>query len=147
MRHKNPIDKKRSINSYTPQGRAEIHKRLSNINVGMLHYLMRNPVRDMSIEYNDNRLSLYCSQQGKCAVTGKILEIGRMHCHHKAAKHLGGNDSYANLTLIDVDVHTLIHATKEETMKNLLVTLQLDKKQLEKVNKLRNLLHLNEILQ
>ena len=147
VRHKNPIDKKRSINSYTPQGRAEIHKRLSNINVGMLHYLMRNPVRDMSIEYNDNRLSLYCSQQGKCAVTGKILEIGRMHCHHKTAKHLGGNDSYANLTLIDVDVHTLIHATKEETVKKLLVTLQLDKKQLEKVNKLRNLLHLNEILQ
>ena len=32
-------------------------------------------------------------------------------------------------------------------MKKLLVTLQLDKKQLEKVNKLRNLLHLNEILQ
>ena len=147
VRHKNPIDKKRSINSYTPQGRAEIHKRLSNINVGMLHYLMRNPVRDMSIEYNDNRLSLYCSQQGKCAVTGKILEIGRMHCHHKTAKHLGGNDSYANLTLIDVDVHTLIHATKEETVKKLLVTLQLDKKQLEKVNRLRNLLHLNEILQ
>ena len=95
----------------------------------------------------DIRLSLYCSQQGKCAVTGKILEIGRMHCHHKTAKHLGGNDSYANLTLIDVDVHTLIHATKEETVKKLLVTLQLDKKQLEKVNKLRNLLHLNEILQ
>ena len=95
VRHKNPIDKKRSINSYTLQGRAEIHKRLSNINVGMLHYLMRNPVRDMSIEYNDNRLSLYCSQQGKCAVTGKILEIGRMHCHHKTAKHLGGNDSYS----------------------------------------------------
>lgn len=147
VRHKNPIDKKRIINSYTPQGRAEIHKRLSNINVGMLHYLMRNPVRDMSIKYNDNRLSLYCSQQGKCAVTGKILEIGRMHCHHKTAKHLGGNDSYANLTLIDVNVHTLIHATKEETVKKLLVTLQLDKKQLEKVNKLRNLLHLNEILQ
>ena len=49
--------------------------------------------------------------------------------------------------MIDVDVHTLIHATKEETVKKLLVTLQLDKKQLEKVNKLRNLLHLNEILQ
>ena len=46
-----------------------------------------------------------------------------------------------------LDVHTLIHATKEETVKKLLVTLQLDKKQLEKVNKLRNLLHLNEILQ
>ena len=55
--------------------------------------------------------------------------------------------SYANLTLIDVDVHTLVHATKEETVGKLLATLQLDKKQLEKVNRLRNLLHMNEILQ
>ena len=147
VRHKNPIDKKRSINSYTAEGRAEIHKKLSKVNVEILHYLMRNPVRDMSVEYNDNRLSLYCSQQGKCAVTGEISEIGRIHCHHKTAKHLGGNDSYANLTLIDIDVHTLVHATKEETVSKLLATLQLDKKQLAKINKLRNLLNLNEILQ
>ena len=147
VRHKNPIDKKRSINSYTAQGRAEIHKKLSNINMGILHYLMRNPVRDMSIEYNDNRLSLYCSQQGKCAVTGMPLEIGRIHCHHRTAKHLGGNDSYTNLILVDIDVHTLIHATKEETIQKLLALLQLDKKQLTKINRLRNLLNLNEILQ
>ena len=147
VRHKNPIDKKRSINSYTAQGRAEIHKKLSCINMGILHYLMRNPVRDMSVEYNDNRLSLYCSQQGKCAVTGMPLEIGRIHCHHRTAKHLGGNDSYTNLILVDIDVHTLIHATKEETIQKLLALLQLDKKQLTKINRLRNLLNLNEILQ
>lgn len=147
VRHKNPIDKKRSINSYTAQGRAEIHKKLSNINMSILHYLMRNPVRDMSIEYNDNRLSLYCSQQGKCAVTGMPLEIGRIHCHHRTAKHIGGNDSYTNLILVDVDVHMLIHATKDKTIQKLLASLQLDKKQLTKINKLRNLLNLNEILQ
>ena len=94
VRHKNPIDKKRSINSYTVEGRAEIHKKLAIVNVAILHYLMRNPVRDRSVEYNDNRLSLYCSQQGKCAVTGRILEIDRIHCHHKMAVFLGGDDSY-----------------------------------------------------
>lgn len=147
VQHKNPIDKKRSINSYTVEGRAEIHKKLSNVDVEILHYLMRNPVHDMSVEYNDNRLSLYCSQQGKCAVTGKTMEIGRIHCHHKIAKHLGGNDSYANLILVDIDVHILIHATKEVTIRKLLAMLQLDEKQLVKVNKLRKLLNLNEILQ
>ena len=107
---------------------------------------MRNPILNMSIEYNDNRLSLYCSQQGKCAVAGKILEIDRIHCHHKTAKHLGGNDSYANLTLVDVNVHVLIHATKEETINKYLAWLKLNEKQLAKINKLRNLLNLNEIL-
>jgi len=108
---------------------------------------LRNPIRDMSIEYNDNRASMHCSQQGKCAVTGKIIEIGRIHCHHKTAKYLGGNDSYANLTLIDIDVHVLIHATKEETINKYLALFQQDKKQLAKINKLRNLLNLIEILQ
>ena len=145
VRHKNPIDKKRSINSYTVEGRAEIHKKLAIINVAILHYLMRNPVRDRSVEYNDNRLSLYCSQQGKCAVTGRILEIDRIHCHHKMAVFLGGDDSYGNLVLIDVDVHVLIHATREETIRKYLASLQLDEKQLNKVNKLRAILCLNEI--
>ena len=145
VRHKNPIDKKRSINSYTAEGRAEIHKNLATVNVAILHYLMRNPVRDRSVEYNDNRLSLYCSQQGKCAVTGGILEIDRIHCHHKAAVYLGGDDSYRNLILIDVDVHILVHATQENTIGKYFSTLQLDEKQLEKVNKLRAILCLNEI--
>ncbi len=145
VRHKNPIDKKRSINSYTAEGRAEIHKKLATVNVAILHYLMRNPVRDRSVEYNDNRLSLYCSQQGKCAVTSRFLEIARIHCHHKTATYLGGDDSYRNLILIDVDVHILVHATQENTIGKYLSTLQLDEKQLEKVNKLRAILCLNEI--
>lgn len=145
VRHKNPIDKKRSINSYTSEGRAEIHKMLANVNVAILHYLMRNPVRDRSVEYNDNRLSLYCSQQGKCVVTGRILEINRIHCHHKKAISLGGDDSYRNLILIDVDVHILVHATQEKTIGKCLSSLKLDEKQLEKVNKLRAILCLNEI--
>lgn len=145
VRHKNPIDKKRSINSYTAEGRAEIHKKLVAVNVAILHYLMRNPVRDRSVEYNDNRLSLYCSQQGKCAVTSRILEIDRIHCHHKTAVSLGGDDSYANLILIDVDVHILVHATQKKTIGEYLSSLQLDEKQLKKVNKLRAILCLNEI--
>ena len=146
VQHKNPIDKKRSINSYTPEGRAEIHKKLTMVNMEILHYLMRNPIRGKSVEYNDNRLLLYCSQQGKCAVTGKVLEIYRIHCHHKTARYLGGDDSYRNLILIDVDIHILVHATREGTIRKYLSLLQLDEKRLKKVNKLRVLLHLNEIL-
>lgn len=67
MKHKNPMDKKRVINKYTAAGRAEIHKRLKKVDTGILHYLMRHPAEG-SIEYNDNRLSLYCTQQGKWTI-------------------------------------------------------------------------------
>lgn len=47
-----------------------MHKSLEKVNLSILHYLMEHPVPSESIEYNDNRLALYCAQQGKCAVTG-----------------------------------------------------------------------------
>lgn len=42
--------------------------------MAVLHNLMRNPIDGESIEFNDNRLSLYSAQKGKCAVTGKQME-------------------------------------------------------------------------
>ena len=144
IQHKNPIDKKRSINKYTVAGRAEIHKRLETVNVGILHYLMRNPVEG-SIEYNDNRLSLYCAQQGKCAVLNVPLEIDRIHCHHKKPKAQGGSDNYSNLTLVDERVHILIHATKSETVEKYKRLLKLTVKQLDKLNKLRETIGLSSI--
>lgn len=61
------------------------------------------------------------------------------------AVFLGGDDSYGNLVLIDVDVHILVHATQEKASGKYLSSLLLDEKQLEKVNKLRAILCLNEI--
>lgn len=52
------MDKKKVINNYTAEGRAEIHKMLKTVNIMILHYMMRNPILNRSIEYNDNRLSL-----------------------------------------------------------------------------------------
>ena len=50
-----------------------IHKQLEAVDMEILHYLMRNPVWNATIEYNDNRLSLYSAQMGKCDVTGAKL--------------------------------------------------------------------------
>ena len=63
------MGKKRSVNRYTESGREEIHRMLG-INVEILTWLMRNPRLDQSVEYADNRISLYAAQYGKCAVTG-----------------------------------------------------------------------------
>lgn len=144
VQHKNPMDKKRIINKYTAAGRAEIHKRLEKVNVNILHYLMRHPA-DGSIEYNDNRLSLYCAQQGKCAVLNMQMEANRIHCHHKKPKAQGGSDAYGNLILVDTSVHILIHATRKETIERYKAILNLSHKQLEKVNKLRKIIGLESI--
>lgn len=144
VQHKNPIDKKRAVNKYTSKGREEIHRKLEKVNVSILHYLMRNPVEG-SIEYNDNRLSLYCAQQGKCAVLNIPMEAERIHCHHKKPRKQGGNDAYNNLVLVDVNVHILLHAKRIETIKRYKQILNLNIKQVDKVNALRNFMGLESI--
>lgn len=147
VKHRNPMLKKRRINSYTPEGRELLHKMLGkSIDVGIMHYLMQNPIPYKSIAYNDNRISLYCAQYGRCAVSGKKLEIGEIHCHHKVPKHLGGTDEYKNLIIVSSDIHRLIHATKPETMQKYLERLKLDAKQLRKLKNLRKLTNVDNCL-
>jgi len=147
VKHKNPMAKRRIINSYTSEGRAEIHKELGNgIDVGVMHYLMRNPVQYRSAAYNDNRISLYCAQFGKCAVTGVKLEVGDIYCHHKLPRHLGGNDQYKNLVIVSEEVHRLIHSTDTETIRKYLDKLQLNASQFKTLNKLRNLANVESCL-
>lgn len=123
----------------------DIHKTLEKTNIRILHYLMENPVQGESIEFNDNRLALYCAQQGKCAVTGKPLSIGDIHCHHKTRKADDGDDRYSNLVLVCADAHILLHATKEDTIKAYTEKLSLDYRQKDKLNRLRSRLNLNPI--
>ena len=131
-KYKNPL-----IQKYTPEGRARIHENLA-FDTRMLHALLRQEVHSQSAAYADNRLSLFCAQYGKCAVTGQIFEtLGDIHCHHKLPQAMGGNDNYQNLILVQESVHILIHATSEPTIAKYLSQLALNKKQLAKLNKLR----------
>ena len=133
---KNAQHKRKSVNKYTPEGRALIHKNLE-IDTGTMLWLMRNPVRSRTIEYADNRISLYAAQYGKCAVTGRVMEAHDIHCHHKVPVSKGGTDEYANLVLVSKDVHVLIHASEEATIHSYLEILHLEKSELENLNKLR----------
>lgn len=140
VKHRNPMMKRCITNSYTPEGREAVHKMLGkSIDTGIMHYLMRNPIPYQTAAYNDNRISLYCAQYGKCAVTGRKLGIKEIHCHHKLPKYLGGTDEYKNLAIVSEDVHRLIHATNPETIRKYLEKLNLDAKQLKKLEKFRSL--------
>lgn len=91
---KNAQHKRKSINKYTVKGREQIHKNLA-IDTATMLWLMRNPVKGRTIEYADNRISLYAAQYGKCAVTGIPMDSHDIHCHHKVPVSNGGSDEYA----------------------------------------------------
>ena len=136
--------KKKTVNRYTEEGRAEIHKNL-RFDTSVLLWLMQNPVLDKTIEFADNRISLLAAQYGKCAITGKILMPYDIRCHHKIPLEKGGTDEYSNLVLVTEAVHILIHSTKTETINRYLSELNLNKQQLTKLNKLRKLAGTKEI--
>lgn len=85
--------------------------------MAILIALMRCPIMGRSIEYADNRISLYAAQKGRCAVTGRELALDEIHCHHKRPVHAGGTDNYFNLVIVHVQVHRLIHATDLEKVR------------------------------
>lgn len=134
---KAPLFKRREINQYTVEGRKTIHKSLEAVNMSILHYLMRNPVQCASVEFNTNRLALYCAQHGCCAITKQPMEIGNIHCHHKTPQKQGGTDQYNNLVLITEEVHILIHAMDSKVIVHYMQLLKLNAKQQEKLNTLR----------
>ena len=135
---RNAQNKRKTVNKYTEEGRREIHRDL-RVDMEILHRLMRNPVLDRSIEYADNRISLYAAQYGKCAVTGRKLEFDEIHCHHKLPVEQGGTDVYANLAIVHKDVHRLIHATQQSTIDWYLKQLNLDNAMRKKLNKFRQM--------
>lgn len=127
------------ICNYTEEGRRLIHDKINkNINA-MIAHLIKHQSNENSNEYNDNRISLLCAQQGKCFVTNDTLIIEDMECHHKIPKEKGGSDIYDNLVWLSGKVHKLIHATKQETIEKYLGSLTLDEKSLMRVNSLRKL--------
>lgn len=129
---------------YTESGRKLIHTELG-INKRIMRDLMKSG-RGFSIEYADNRISLYTAQQGRCSITGRVfMNANEIHCHHKVPREQGGTDRYQNLTLIYTPVHLLIHATNTESINNYLKEFNLDESQISKVNKLRIMAQLNVI--
>ena len=145
VQHRVPMDRKNRVNPYTPEGRTEIHKNLAGLNLAVMNHLMNTPAGQRSVEYNDNRIALYVAQKGKCAVSGIALDANQADCHHKKPLSLGGDDSYQNLIIVSDAVHVLIHSSSERTIKKYLNDLQLNSKQLAKLNNLRKLAEMPQI--
>lgn len=139
VKTKPPMCFSQDICSYTEVGRAKIHALQNAVNPHILRQLMENPIQGASTELNDNRISMFVAQHGKCAISKEPLTLGNMVVHHITPKQAGGGDNYANLILVTPDVHQLIHAKAEETVQKYLNKLKSCKLNMARLNKLREL--------
>lgn len=135
--HKTPKNFSQDTCNFTSKGRKNIHNKLKAIPRHVLRQVQNSYSKTRSIEYNDNRLSKYVAQYGKCYITGEFIGIDRVHCHHIKPIKLGGGDEYKNLIIVDVEIHKLIHSTEELKINEILTFIKLNKKQVEKLNNLR----------
>lgn len=110
-------------------------------------YLERTFVPYRSIEFNDNRIRRFAQTQGKCEISG--IEMAycpeMVRCHHVTRRKDGGNDNYKNLIIVHEVAHKLLHATTPHIIDNLLKSLMLNQKQMDKLNKLRENMNLFSI--
>ena len=139
-----PMRKSRKINPYTPEGRVEIHDNLK-IDVESMLWLMRHPIPTESVRFNDNRVSLYAGQDGKCAITGKKLNVMTCICYRKSNACKRGIDSYQNLLLLSKQGMEIVSLKDMQTVASLVKKYSLDAKVITKINKLRATAGLSQV--
>lgn len=144
IRTVNNMNFSQHLTPYTKVGREAYGKLKPNIE-NQIVILSRMETFDRSVEYIDNRLSKYSMQNGKCSITGEFLLAREIHCHHIKPSALNGSDEFKNLTIVSVPIHRLIHATDLITIQKYLNLLELNVKQINKVNKYRILCNLETI--
>jgi len=125
------------LSPYIASDREIIHTNQKSVDQHDLKRLIENPIKGQSAEYNDNRISKFVGQYGKCYVSKRKLNINEMHCHHIKPKALNGSDKYRNLVILHTDIHILIHAKNNETITKYVEKLALSVNELEIVNALR----------
>ena len=113
--------------------------------MAIVRQLMEEEISGESIEFMDNRVSLYASQHGKCAVMGVPLEKEEIYCHRKIPNSMGGNDRYENLVIVHKCLRLALMVKNPETAKKMLSETPLDKQKLKKLNKIRKSANLNPI--
>lgn len=132
---------------YTEAGRELVHTNLNFILKSKIaERLQFTKYSDKyTIEYYDNRISLFSAQNGQCSITKEPLKTYNFHCHHKIPKKFGGGDNYQNLTIVKGEIHDLIHAVSGVYIAKLLDKFKLSPTHLAKVNKYRELCKLELI--
>lgn len=137
QRHVSPMNIGKDICDFTVKGRKAIHERLIKIDPNILHYVMSKYNPEKSIEYNDNRISKFISQNGKCAITKEVLGKQGWECHHIIPFRETGDDRYQNLIILVDEIHKMIRIKSEAKLMQVIQKYSLNKEQIDKINFLR----------
>lgn len=141
VKYKAALGKSPNICSYTMDGREEIHENL-RLNMDIMAELRNQPEQNHSLEYTDCRLSLFSAQKGKCAVSGTVFESAdEILCFLKVPEYIGGTERYSNMIMVNIMYSIPIFSEDMQRVRESLNFLQINKKQLDKINKLRQLAH------
>ena len=124
---------------YTALGRFYIHKDLDEEFKESIKFLINNPLKKESIQKNDNRISRFVAQKGLCHVSKEELNIIDMEIRNIVPKEKGGTDKYHNLVLVNKEISSFIDETDELKINEYKERIKLNRKALNKINKLRKL--------
>ena len=141
----NNLNFSQDITPFTMEGRNKIHKKLKPDIAYEINKLMLSNIPNRTMEYLDNRISRYSMKNGKCEITGEFLPAEFVHCHHYVPVKLGGKDEFKNLRILRKEIHTLIHATRDNTIQQLIKFLKVTDDQLKKINQYRKVCNLELI--
>lgn len=138
VHHRSPMNFSQDITNYTAKGREKIHKQIESINQYDFIEIARGRDPNETIEFNDNMISAYAVQQGKCYITGNKLRADNMICIRKTPINKGGTDSHRNIAFMDKIIGNIVTTDNVETARKLLVKYKLDSLQKKRLNRLRN---------
>ncbi|OMD34737.1 group II intron reverse transcriptase/maturase [Paenibacillus borealis] len=137
VKTRNTMSFSQQLTLYTAEGREQIHQKLRSDLQHEIASLMKSHIPSRSVEYMDNRISRYSMKMGKCEVTGMYLSAADVHCHHFVPLHLGGNDKFSNLRILQKEVHRLIHSTCKQTIDGLMAKLGITESMQSLINQYR----------
>lgn len=136
IKHKNPLNFSQDICNFTKHGRSKIHEEIALVTKGEIQILLEYKDTTKSVEFNDNRISVFIAQQGNCYITNRRHSPTDMICIYKNITETD-RDKYQNLVYVEIAISKAILTESAEQAKMWLMNYGLSSQQKKKLNKIR----------
>lgn len=136
VKHKNPLNFSQDICNFTEHGRSRIHEEIALVTKGEIRILLEYKDTTKSVEFNDNRISVFIAQQGNCYITNRRHSPIDMVCIYKNITETD-RDKYRNLVFVEIPISKAILTESVEQAKMWLMNYGLSSQQKKKLNKIR----------
>ena len=136
VKHKNPLNFSQDICNFTEHGRSRIHEEIALVTKGEIRILLEYKDTTKSVEFNDNRISVFIAQQGNCYITNRRHSPTDMVCIYKNITETD-RDKYSNLAFVEIPIAKAILTESADEAKSLLKGYVLNSQQKKKLNRIR----------